>query len=123
MKVSHVHCSVKNLNAAIEWFSNVWRIAPGYANDRMAMFGFGELSLILDLSAIDTEATIGFHSDDCDADYRTALEHGASSIQAPTDYAWGARAAYLKGPAGLTLEFEQLRQPESNSPGTVGSRV
>ena len=120
MRVSHVHSGVRDLNAAIQWFSQVWRIAPSFANDRMAMFLFGEFSLILDLSAIDTQATIGFHSGDCDADYRVALEHGASSIQPPIDYAWGARAAYLKGPGGLILELEQLRQGEPNLPGATG---
>jgi catechol 2,3-dioxygenase-like lactoylglutathione lyase family enzyme len=110
--VSHVHCGVKDLNAAIQWFSEVWRTTPTFANERMAVLLFGEFSLILDRSAIDTQATIGFHSGDCDDDYRVALEHGASSIQAPFDTAWGARAAYLKGPGGLVLELEQLRQAE-----------
>jgi len=32
----------------------------------------------------------------------------AETIEAPQDRPWGARAAYLKGPGGLTVEIEQL---------------
>jgi hypothetical protein len=33
---------------------------------------------------------------------------GAEMIEAPQDRPWGARAAYLKGPGGLTVEIEQV---------------
>src|SRR5262245_34852277 len=110
MRVNHVHVAVRDLPAAVRWFETVWATRPSFVNERMAALGFGDFTLILDAAAADTAMTIGFHSDDCDADYGAAVERGAASIQPPTDQPWGARSAYLKGPASLTLEFEQARR-------------
>ena len=67
----------------------------------------GELGVILDAKLI-ARVTLGFDSEDCDADYRTVKGRGAETIEAPQDRPWGARAAYLKGPGGLTVELEQI---------------
>ena len=64
--------------------------------------------MILDAGPADSTVTLGFDSEDCDADYRTVAGRGAETIEAPQDRPWGARAAYLKGPGGLTVELEQL---------------
>jgi lactoylglutathione lyase len=63
--------------------------------------------VILDAGAADSTVTLGFDSEDCDADYRTVTARGAETIEAPQDRPWGARAAYVKGPGGLTVELEQ----------------
>ena len=75
----------------------------------MAVLVLEDFTVILDAKAVDSVITIGFHSDDCDADYEAASARGASPIEPPTDRPWGARAAYIKGPGGMTFEFEQLR--------------
>jgi uncharacterized glyoxalase superfamily protein PhnB len=75
----------------------------------MAVFSFDQFSLILDAGLTDTEATIGFYSENCDYDYQAVVERGAQALEAPADRPWGARAAYLKGPGALTIEIEQLR--------------
>ena len=109
MKVSYVHCRVRDLAAAARWFEQVWQVVPVVHNERMAWLGFGEFGVILDAAPIDSVVTLGFDSEDCDADYRTAVCCGAETIEAPQDRPWGARAAYLKGPGGLTVEIEQLK--------------
>ena len=108
MKISHVHCGVQELAEAIRWFENVWQLKANFMNERMAVFSFGQFSLILDAELADTKATIGFHSENCDQDYQIAVERGAVTLEAPADRSWGARVAYLKGPGALTIEIEQL---------------
>ncbi|MCI0402006.1 MAG: hypothetical protein L0212_00600, partial [Acidobacteria bacterium] len=64
-------------------------------------------TLILDSSDNDSVATIGFESEDCDADYERLIKRGAQSIEKPADRPWGVRAAYVKGPGSLRFEVEQ----------------
>jgi catechol 2,3-dioxygenase-like lactoylglutathione lyase family enzyme len=108
MRVSHVHCRVRDLQAAARWFEQVWQVVPAVHNERMVWLGFGEFGVILDGAPADSVVTLGFDSEDCDADYRTVTGRGAETIEAPQDRPWGARTAYLKGPGGLTVEIEQL---------------
>ena len=42
MKVSHVHCRVRDLAAASRWFEQVWQVVPVVHNERMAWLGFGD---------------------------------------------------------------------------------
>jgi catechol 2,3-dioxygenase-like lactoylglutathione lyase family enzyme len=108
MKISHVHCRVRDLPAAARWFQQVLQASSVFNNERMAWLGFGDFGLILDAADTDGVLTVGFDTDDCDADYRTLTSRGAESIQAPQDRPWGARSAYLKGPGALTIELEQV---------------
>jgi predicted enzyme related to lactoylglutathione lyase len=108
MRVSHVHVRVRDLPAAARWFEQVWQVAPVFNSERMVWLSFGEFGVILDAASEDSVLTLSFDSEDCDADYRTVTGRGAETIEAPQDRPWGARAAYLKGPGGLTVEIEQL---------------
>jgi len=108
MKLSHVHCRVRDLRATAFWFEKVWQVSPIFKDDRMVWLSFGEIGVILDAATDDSVVTIGFDSKDCDADYRLVVSRGAEPIEAPQDKAWGARTAYLKGPGGLIVEIEQL---------------
>ena len=47
MKVSHVHCRVRDLAAAGRWFEQVWQVVPVVHNERMAWLGFGEFGEFL----------------------------------------------------------------------------
>ena len=108
MKVSHVHCRVRDLPAAARWFEQVLEATPVFSNERMAWLGFGEFGVILDAATIDSVVTVSFDSEDCDADYRAVMGRGAETIEEPQDRPWGARAAYLRGPGGITVEIEQV---------------
>jgi len=108
MRMSHVHCRVRDLEAAARWFEKVWQIAPVFNNERMVWLSFGDFGVILDAATDDTLVTVGFDSHDCDADYRLVTSRGAETIEAPQDKPWGTRTAYLKGPGGITVEIEQL---------------
>jgi catechol 2,3-dioxygenase-like lactoylglutathione lyase family enzyme len=108
MKISHVHCRVRDLPAAAGWFQQVLQATAVFNNQRMAWLGFGDFGVILDAAPADSTLTLGFDSDDCDSDYRTLTTRGAESIEAPQDRPWGARSAYLKGPGALTVEIEQV---------------
>jgi len=108
MKVSHVHCRVRDLPTAARWFEQVLQATPVFNNERMAWLGFGEFGVILDAASVDSVVTVSFDSEDCDADYRIVTSRGAETIEPPQDRPWGARAAYLKGPGGLTVEIEQV---------------
>ena len=70
------------------------------------LVGLGDFGVILDAAPADSVVTLGFDSEDCDADFRTVTARGAETIEAPQDRPWGARSAYLKGPGGLTVEIE-----------------
>ena len=64
--------------------------------------------MIPDAARTDSVVTRGFDSNDCNAAYQTVTGRGAETIEAPQDRPCGARAAYLKGRGGLTVEIEQL---------------
>ena len=70
MRVSHVHCRVRDLPTAARWFEQVLEATPVFNNERMAWLGFGQFGVILDAASTDSTVTISFDSEDCDADYR-----------------------------------------------------
>ena len=108
MTISHVHCRVKDLLFAVEWFTSKCGVAPSFSEARMAVLEFGPFTLILDAASDDSVATIGFNSPDCDTDFATMVSRGACVVQPPQDRPYGARVAYLQGPGALTIELEQL---------------
>jgi catechol 2,3-dioxygenase-like lactoylglutathione lyase family enzyme len=107
MDGNHVHVSVRDLAGALAWFSRVWAAEPTYRGEAMAVLQFGPLSVVLDRDEEETVTTLGYATSDCDADFRTVVGRGAQAIEEPADRNWGVRAAYLKGPARITLELEQ----------------
>ena len=111
MTGSHVHLGVKDLQRALQWLEQVWQLRPIFQNERMASVPSGALTIILDASEIDTRATVGFDSQDCDEDFRSVVSRGAIPLEGPTDRPWGARSAYVKGPGALTFEIEQPLPP------------
>jgi hypothetical protein len=44
MKVSHVHCRVRDLAVAARWFEQVLPVVTIFHNERMTWLGFGELA-------------------------------------------------------------------------------
>ena len=52
MKLSHVHCRVRDLPAAAFWFEKVFQVSPVFNNDRMVWLSFGELGVILDAATL-----------------------------------------------------------------------
>jgi catechol 2,3-dioxygenase-like lactoylglutathione lyase family enzyme len=58
MKISHVHCRVRDLPAAARWFQQVLQATPVFNNERMAWLGFGEFGVILDAAPADSALTL-----------------------------------------------------------------
>ena len=106
MTLNHVHFQVHDLRAAVDWFTTVLEVTPGFENDRIATFIFGTLTVIIDAGPADSPATLGFKSDDCDRDFQIVVQRGAVFIEAPVDKEWGVRTAYFKGPGALKCEIE-----------------
>jgi catechol 2,3-dioxygenase-like lactoylglutathione lyase family enzyme len=106
MHLNHIHVPVRDLSGALDWFERVWQVKAPFQNERMATLLFDEFTLILDSAEIDSPATIGFESDDCDRDYRGAVERGAVPLEPPDNKSWGIRCAYLQGPGRLKFEIE-----------------
>lgn len=106
--ISHVHCRVKDLIGAVEWFTSRCGVLPSFSDAGMAVLLFGAFTLILDAAFEDTVATIGFHSVDCDTDFAALIARGARALQPPQNRPYGARVAYLQGPGALTIEIEQM---------------
>ena len=107
MRLNHIHVSVRDLDGALEWLEQVWEVKSDFRNERMATLNFDTFILILDAAVIDSPATIGFESSDCDRDFRAVVERGAVSIEPPGDKPWGVRCAYIQGPGALKFEIEQ----------------
>jgi len=119
VKFNHVHAKVRDLGAAVSWFEKIWGLTPTHRDDRLAVFSLGSFLLLLDASEIDSEMTLGFESRNCDADFNAAVGRGAIAIRSPADFPWGARAAYVRGPGALTIEFEQIKAtPEGDKDAT-----
>jgi predicted enzyme related to lactoylglutathione lyase len=107
VQINHFHIYVRDLPAAIDWFQRVCEARMTYRGERMASLALGPMQVLLDEDAQDAKVTIGFSSEDCDADFRTAVDRGAEVAEPPTDRPWGVRAAYLRGPGAVTVELEQ----------------
>jgi uncharacterized glyoxalase superfamily protein PhnB len=107
MNASHIHVQVSDLPGALEWLERVWTTKPAFRFPKMAGVTFGDVTLILDEGVQNSTATIAFKSEDVDEDYASVHARGAEPITPPQDYPWGVRAAYVKGPGGLTFEIEQ----------------
>jgi len=108
MKGSHVHLGVKDVTAALQWLDKVWQVRPTFQSARLATLPFGTMTLILDASTNDAAATIGFESEDCDADVRAVEARGGVVLEKPTDRPYGVRSAYIQGPGALKFEIEQM---------------
>jgi catechol 2,3-dioxygenase-like lactoylglutathione lyase family enzyme len=106
MHLNHIHLGVRDLQAALDWLEHVWQLKPEFQNDRMATLPSGAFTLILDAAEVDSLATIGFETDDCDRDVRVVLARGAVVLDPPSNKPWGVRAAYVQGPGGLRFEIE-----------------
>ena len=106
MTLNHIHLSVRDLRTALDWLERIWQLTPQFQSDRMATIPFGSFILILDVAEVDSFATIGFNTDDCDRDYRAVLARGAIALSPPSNQAWGVRAAYVQGPGCLKFEIE-----------------
>jgi predicted enzyme related to lactoylglutathione lyase len=111
LTISHVHCRVRDLAGAVDWFRATCDVAPSFTDARIAVFPFGAFTLILDAAADDSLATIGFASPDCDADVAALAARGAQVLEPPQNRPYGARVAYVQGPGALTIEIEQLLPP------------
>ena len=107
MKGTHVHLGVKDLSAALQWLDQVWELRPTFQDQRLASIPFGGLAIILDQSAADTAATLGFESQNCDEDVRAVRSRGGVVIEEPRDRAWGVRSAHIQGPGALKFQIEQ----------------
>jgi predicted enzyme related to lactoylglutathione lyase len=116
LKGNHFHISVRDLETTLSWFERVWQLIPAHKGKTFAVLPFGSIQLVIDASNQDSLATLGFASENCDRDCQSVVERGATVIEQPADRSWGVRVAYVKGPAGLTLEIEQqlgkLQVPE-----------
>src|SRR5262249_12326632 len=108
MNASHFHIGVRDLAGAVAAFERLLGMKPVFSNERMATFRFGELGLLVDKADDDTRITIAFDSTDCQADFDGVVARGAEPLEPPTTQPWGVRAAYLKGPGGITFEIEQV---------------
>ena len=115
MTLNHVHLPVKDLGLAVRWMREIWHTEPSFENELLAVVEFGAFTVIFDRAEADSKATLGFESEDCDADYRAALERGAKPIDTPTTRSWGTRSAYLHGPGAITIEIEQVSRVAGHS--------
>ena len=106
MTLNHVHLQVRDVNAAVRWLATVLELKAGFHNERIATFSFGAMTIIIDAAPVDTPATLGFESDDCDRDFQAVIARGASPIEEPMNKGWGVRTAYFKGPGALECEIE-----------------
>lgn len=108
LRGSHVHLGVKDLPAALQWLERVWELRPTFQDDRMASLPFGALTIILEASDVETAATVGFESQNCDEDFRTVRSRGGVALEEHRDRPWGVRSAYIQGPGALKFEIEQV---------------
>ena len=91
---------------AARWFAGILKVHPHIDDDgvRVALGGF---HVALCASSTETVGTLGLNGRDCDADYAEVVQRGAEPISPPAGRPWGVRAAYVKGPGALVVEFEQ----------------
>lgn len=108
MKLGHLHIGFKDLNGAVRWMKTTIGKDVSYENTNMAVFAFGDTSLIFDQSDEDTPITIAFESDDCEKDFKTFIKKGATEVESPKEQSWGVKTAYVKGPGKTTVEIEQV---------------
>jgi hypothetical protein len=93
--------------AAARWFAGILKVQPHIDDDgvRVELGGF---HVALRGSSTETVSTLGLNGRDCDADYAEVVQRGAEPISPPAGRPWGIRAAYVKGPGALVVEFAWL---------------
>jgi hypothetical protein len=80
-------------------FAAILEFHPGFQNESIATFELGAMTLIIDAGSVDTPATLGFQSDDCDRDFLVVIDRGAVALESPANKPWGVRALILRAPA------------------------
>lgn len=108
MDLNHFHVYVRELSPAVEWFQSVCGARLTHRGENMASLTVDPMQLLLDRADEDARITIGFATEDCDADFAAVVAKGVEVIEPPTDRPWGVRAAYLRGPGAVTVELEQM---------------
>ena len=113
MEIDHIHLGVKDIPSALAWFESVLQWKPTYQDERIAVLSVKPMTIILDKSSTDANATLSFRSDDVDQDHGRLVSRGAVSLEVPNDKPYGVRSAYLKGPGSLKIELEgPLKKPK-----------
>lgn len=107
LRLTHFHVKVKDLSSTLSWFARVCDVQPVFQKQDLAYLSFGEVVLVLETGATDTETTLAFASVDCDRDFAALAAEGVPVLSPPESHPWGVRSAYLRGPAGITFELEQ----------------
>jgi catechol 2,3-dioxygenase-like lactoylglutathione lyase family enzyme len=107
MRFSHVHVQVRDLDAAVAWFARFLDATPEYQDAEMASFRFDGGRVVVNQNATDDSSILAFRVESCDAAFEAAVAKGAPALEPPEDKSYGVRAAYVRGPGGLLVEFEQ----------------
>jgi catechol 2,3-dioxygenase-like lactoylglutathione lyase family enzyme len=105
--VSHIHLGVRDPETAAAWFEKVMELKVARPYPGAVRFSLGTIGVFLETRDQDSPATLGFPTDNCDADHKQLVDRGAVSTEACNDKPYGVRAAYLQGPGGLIIELEQ----------------
>jgi predicted enzyme related to lactoylglutathione lyase len=119
MKVSHVHCRVRDLPAAARWFQQALHATAVFNNERMAWLGFGDFGVILDAAPADSALTLGFDSEDCDADFRTVTARGAETIEGPAGPPVGRTLRLSQGPRRPNRRDRTATETHLSPPSTI----
>ncbi|MEK7356410.1 MAG: VOC family protein [Bdellovibrionota bacterium] len=107
MKTAHIHLSLSNLPAAIDWMKSTLDMNPTYQNPGMAVFAFENVTYVFDASDTDSAVTIAIDSDDCEKSTTEVRDRGARILEEPQAQPWGVKTAYFAGPGQITFEFEE----------------
>jgi len=103
MKLNHVHFQVRELEAAVDWFGRILEVQPGFRNERIATFSMGAMTIIIDAANADAPGTLGFESDDCDADFEAVLDRGAVAPRGSREQGMGRANRLLQGSGRLEM--------------------
>ena len=114
MTLNHVHLQVRDLPAAVHWCALVLELKPGFQNERIATFIFGVMTIIIDAGPVDSPATLGFESDDCDRDFRDGREPGRSFHRGACQQGMGRQDGLFQG-----ARRDQMRNRGSSCNGAT----
>lgn len=106
MKLSHLHIGLKDLNAAVVWFRQIFDLSPVEHIPGMAVYRFDDVDIVIHEGAEDIAMTIALKCTDCKKSYADALLKGAQARTPPRDKG-GTIGADVFGPGRLVIEFDE----------------